>query len=59
MKKILEFVVPEGDIESFATGVIDTLEQLAELGIDYDFDETSPPNEEGEVTYRVYGVRKT
>lgn len=42
--------IPEKDIAAFSTAVTDTLDQL---GFEYDADETSPPNEKGEVAYRV------
>ncbi len=53
--KNLEFVVAEANIVEFSEGVLDTLDQLK---FTFDYDETSPPDEKGNVTYKVIGVRK-
>lgn len=51
----LEFKVLEKDVVAFSVGVLEAVEAL---GYTYDFDETSPPNEDGETTYKLINVRK-
>lgn len=55
MKDLVFTGIPEKDIAVYSTAVTDTLDKL---GCDYDCDETSPPNEKGEVTYKVIGVAR-
>lgn len=45
--------MPETDIVAFSEGVIAT---LTELGLEYDFDETTTPSVEGECSFTVHGV---
>lgn len=54
MRELVFEGVPDKDAAVFGTAVILTLD---ELGIEYEYDETSPPNEKGEVTYKVVGVK--
>lgn len=42
--------IPESDIVAFSEGVLLTLEKLA---VDYLYDETSPPDSEGNCTFVV------
>ena len=42
--------IPDADVAAFTEGVQMTLSQL---NIKVDYDETSPPDKEGEVTYSV------
>lgn len=51
----LSYIVPEKDIVAFAEGVMST---LFDLEYDFSYDETSPPNDKGDVTYRVFNVKK-
>ena len=49
----LKFTVAEEDVVPYSTGVLDALEQL---GYEYEYDETSPADENGDVEFVVAGV---
>ena len=51
----LEYTVLEKDVVAFSEGVQSV---LLDLGYDFAYDETSPPDKNGEVTYKVFGVKK-
>ena len=51
----IEYTILEKDVVGFAEGVQSV---LLDLGYDFAYDETSPPDKNGEVTYKVFGVKK-
>ena len=47
--------IPESDIVVFSDAVLMT---LGFLGVEVEFDETSPPDDVDEVTYKVYTLEE-
>ena len=53
MRKLTFKCIPETDIAVFSEAVLMTLDAL---DMCYEADETSPPDDNDEVTYKVFGV---
>lgn len=47
--------IPNEHVAEYCEGILDC---LGKLGYDWDYEETSPPDKDNEVTFKVIGIKK-